>query len=240
MTDQEPTVRVTSEPEETEPAGIIFFDYDGVLHQGSSWRAVHHTLDTVDSADEHYELYMYDEISFAEWGHRDASLWEGATEAEFRGAIDRFEMVDRITETITALHNRGYIVGVVSGGIAQFIDATVGNNGFDFVIANEVHMEEGMVTGEVSMDVTTSSKPTHYRELADRYDIKLEHSITIGDSWDDFVPVEKGLNIAFNADDDQTRDAGDVIIESDDLHCILPAVDGWRAGLTDRMQTAGD
>jgi phosphoserine phosphatase len=211
------------------PKGIVFFDYDGVLNKGSSWRAVHKTLDTVPAANEQYDQYYEGEISFAEWGHLDASLWSGTCLERFYEATEQIELVGGINETVTTLKQEGFIAGVVSGGVHQLIEASVRDCGFDFIIANEVAIENGHVSGAVSMDVTKGTKLKYYQHLADRYAVSLDRSVTIGDSEDDFQPMERGLNIAFNADNVATRSAADIIIEADDLRRILTVVEKWLA-----------
>lgn len=211
--------------------GIVFLDYDGVINQGSSWRAVHHALGTADDADDHYEQFLEEDITFAEWGHLDAGLWAGTPESEFRDAIENIDLAENVMSTVDTLQSRGFRVGIVSGGVKQLIEMSVGANHFDFIIANEVAIENGEMTGEVAMDVTAKTKRDLFQKLASDHDRSLNHSVFIGDSRDDFAPIDRGLNIAFNAKDEITEDAGDVRIEGTDLSRVLPAVDGWLTGV---------
>jgi phosphoserine phosphatase len=209
--------------------GIVIFDYDGVLNRGSSWQAVHNVLGTTGEAADNHEQHRREEITFEEWGYLDAKLWEGASKQQFRQALNEIDTVDNIAETVSELQDRGYVVGIVSGGIRSLIESSVDGD-FDFIVANEVTLDDGVLTGEVTMDVTAGTKPDHYRRLGDVYDVSLTRSITIGDSIDDFYPLDSGLNIAFNAEE-SVQDVADVIIENTDLSCLVPVTDAWRSGV---------
>lgn len=213
------------------PRGIVFFDFDGVLSRTSSWRSVHRQLGTLDTADEHYARYRADELSYTEWGALDSGLWENAPTDQFYQAIRGIEIIDGINETLTTLKKWGFVTGVVSAGIAQLIETTIGKQPFDFMVANEACIENGTLQGEVIINVLNDKRP-HYREFAEQYGLSLDRSVTIGDSRDDFRPTDRGLNIGFNADE-QAADAVDVMIEGSDLREIIPRVANWTDPFTD-------
>lgn len=216
------------------PQGIVFFDFDGVLSQTSSWRSVHRQLDTLATADKHYQRYQAGELSYPEWGALDSGLWENAPTETFYQATDGIQIIDGIGETIATLTEWNFITGVVSAGVYQLIDTTIGEHPFDFLIANEAQIENGALQGAMNMNVMNDKRP-HYRDFAEQYDISLDRSITIGDSLDDFRPTDRGLNIGFNADEDVTEVA-DSMIKGNDLQRILPIVKDWCETLNGRNE----
>lgn len=216
------------------PRGIVFFDFDGVLSKTSSWRSVHRQLDTLATADKHYKRYQAGELSYTEWGALDSSLWENVSTEIFYKATDRIQIVDGIGETIATLNEWNFATGVVSAGVYQLIETTIGEHSFDFMVANEAQIENGTVHGEMIMNVMNDKRP-HYRDYAKQYDLSLEQSVTIGDSRDDFRPMDRGLNIGFNADEEAT-DVTDVMVTGDDLQQILPVVEQWDETLTDQSE----
>lgn len=211
--------------------GIAFFDFDGVLSRTSSWRSVHRQLGTLNAADEHYARYQSGELSYTEWGALDSGLWEKATTDQFYQATEGIEIIDGINETLTTLKKWGFVTGVVSAGIAQLIETTIGEQPFDFMVANEARIENGTLQGEVVINVLNDKRP-HYRAFAEQYGLPLDRSITIGDSRDDFRPTDRGLNIGFNADE-EASDAVDVMVEGSDLREIIPTVANWTGPSTD-------
>lgn len=214
------------------PRGIVFFDFDGVLSQTSSWRSVHRQLDTLTTADEHYQRYQADELSYPEWGALDSGLWENVPTETFYEAVEGIQIIDGIGETITTLTEWNFITGVVSAGVYQLIDTTIGEHPFDFLVANEAQIENGTLRGKMSMNVMNDKRP-HYRDFAEQYDISLDRSVTIGDSFDDFRPTDRGLNIGFNADE-EVNDVAHTMVEGNDLQRILPVVKEWWDTLDDQ------
>lgn len=215
---------------ESKPSGIVFFDYGGVLCQVNTWHAVHQTFGTVEQANASADRYYADECSFTEWGEIDAKLWENEDIETFYQATDRMRIIDGLSETVTTLKKWGFITGVVSAGIFELITDTIGEYSFDFIIGNEVDMKNGILTGDISMNVT-GIKQTLYQNLAERYDISLQHSVTIGDSHEDFHPIEQGLNIGFNANNQNMTDTTDIILNGDNIRESLHVIKDWYDGL---------
>ena len=207
------------------PQGIVYFDFDGVLSRTSSWRSVHRQLDTLTTADEHYKRYKDGELSYTEWGALDSQLWDDTSTNTFYQAADGIEIIDGIKETLTILNEWRFVTGVVSAGVYQLIETTIGEHPFDFMVANKARIENGAVRGKMIMNVMNDKRP-HYQDFADQYDLSLDQSVTVGDSHDDFRPTDRGLNIGFNADE-EVADVADAMVDGDDLQHILPVVEEW-------------
>lgn len=215
---------------ESKPSGIVFFDYGGVICQVNTWKAVHQTFGTVGQANESADRYYADECSFTEWGEIDAKLWENEDVETFYQATDRMRIIDGLGETVTTLKKWGFVTGVVSAGIFELITDTVDKHLFDFIIGNELGIENGTLTGDISMNVT-GVKQDLYQNLADQYGISLQQSVTIGDSHEDFYPIEQGLNIGFNANDQEMIDTTDTILNGDNIRESLHIIKDWHDSL---------
>jgi phosphoserine phosphatase len=211
---------------ESKPSGIVFFDYGGVLCQVNTWHAVHQTFGTVEHADTSADRYHAGECSFTEWGEIDAKLWENEDIKSFYQTTDRMRITNGLGETVTTLKKWGFITGVVSAGIFELITDTIGEHSFDFIIGNKVGIEDGTLTGDISMNVT-DIKQGLYQNLIEQYDISLQQSVTIGDSHDDFYPIEQGLNIGYNTNDQKVVDTADIILNGDDIRDVLPVIKDW-------------
>lgn len=71
----------------------------------------------------------------------------------------------------------------------------------DYVFANELHIVDGVVTGEVRGDIVDGAmKATLLKRLAQQEGIQLEQTIAVGDGANDLPMLsEAGLGIAFRA-----------------------------------------
>lgn len=210
--------------------GIVFLDFDDALIRDSSWRLLHDQFDVVEEADMHYDQFGAGKIDFAEWGNLDAGLWEGYPES---GIVEAAASVNRlcgINNTIAALSDRGYRVGIVSGGVEQLIQEVLTDVSLDFLVANDLEIEGGVITGDVNMRVTSAGKPAIFRQLATQYDVPLDQTVAVGNSADDFQPDGQGLQIGLNPSDDTARDRSDVVIEGDSLEPVVGVVHDWDRG----------
>lgn len=214
----------------TPPAGVIFLDFDDALIRDSSWRLLHGQFDVVEAADEHYEQYGNGEIGFAEWGELDAGLWEGFPESGITEAATNVERLSGIRNATETLSDAGYRVGVVSGGVKQLIQKVLADVTLDFVIANELEIEDGVITGDVDMRVTSDGKSDIFRELATGHDVSLNQTVAVGNSASDFQPNGRGLQIGLNPTDETARSRSDVVIEGDSMEPVVGRIHEWDNG----------
>lgn len=210
--------------------GIIFFDFDDALIRDSSWRLLHDQFEVVEEADMHYNQFAAGEIGFTEWGNLDAELWEGYPESGIVEAAASANRLSGISDTIAGLLDCGYRVGVVSGGVKQFIQEVLTDVSLDFLVANDLEIEGGVITGDVNMRVTSAGKSAIFRQLATQYDVPLEQTVAVGNSADDFQPDGQGLHIGLNPSDDTARDRSDVVIEGDSLEPVIGVIHDWDCG----------
>lgn len=117
---------------------------------------------------------------------------------EVRSAI---ELSDGARELVAAFKAAGHYVGVVSGGFQQVLDPLAAELGLDFALANDLGVEDGVLTGLVNGPVVDRAmKETKLREWAASLDIDIEHTIAAGDGANDLDMVcAAGLGVAFNA-----------------------------------------
>jgi phosphoserine phosphatase len=73
--------------------------------------------------------------------------------------------------------------------------------GIDYVFANELDMEDGVVTGKVTGIVVDGNRKAQLlREIAEKEGIRLEQTIAVGDGANDLPMLSiAGLGIAFRA-----------------------------------------
>jgi phosphoserine phosphatase len=73
--------------------------------------------------------------------------------------------------------------------------------GIDYLHANELEIENGMVTGRVAGDIVDgAAKARFLREIAEKEGLRLEQVIAVGDGANDLPMLRlAGLGIAFRA-----------------------------------------
>lgn len=214
----------------SQPAGIVFLDFDDALIFGSTWRILHQHFNVIEDANEHYGRFSDGEISFCRWGHLDAGLWASNPVNALNDAAENIDRISGIDTTIQTLRSKGYVVGIVSGGVQQLISEIMDGHELDFLTANRLYLEDGRITGDIDMTVTSHTKPDIFEQIASSYSIPLKQTIAIGNSSDDFQRDLRGLQIGLNPSDETTRNMADQIVEGESIEPVIPIVQEWAEG----------
>lgn len=182
--------------------GLVIFDCDGVLLcNGGSWGVLHDELGTKDEHEELLDRYQDGQLSFREWTAITAGLWKEQSVIKLNTAANTCQLTHGMRQVITEIADRGFRLGIVSGGVAQIINRLPLREKFDFVIANELDTVNGRLTGDIDIIVTPKNKKRHISSLSRTYNICSDTLVLIGDSkWDLQKPTETTISIAFNAD----------------------------------------
>jgi len=108
------------------------------------------------------------------------------------------EGADLVTKTLKSL---GYKLGILSGGFTFMGKYLQDLLDFDYMFANELEIEDGVVTGRVTGEIVDGErKACLLRELAQRENISIEQTIAVGDGANDLPMISiAGLGVAFNA-----------------------------------------
>lgn len=137
-----------------------------------------------------------------------------------------------VRETLRALKSRRCVVGVISDSYKQAIEAAMEGLPVDFVEANELVDDDGVLTGEIRMPFGWAKskgclkhsvcKLAALRRAADRFGVDMADTVAVGNGEIDICMVEAaGLGIALNPTHPELRRAADVVVEGRDLKQIL-------------------
>ncbi|MGB4137345.1 MAG: phosphoserine phosphatase SerB [Microbacterium sp.] len=186
------------------------------------------------------------ELLASEAGRRDEV--QAATEAAMRGEIDfanslrsrvaalagvptsAFERVRALVrptagvEALTAaVHERGGVVGVVSGGFHEVLDHIAPPLGVDRWRANRLGVVGDVLSGEVDGEIVDAeAKAASLRAWADELGVPLRRTLAIGDGANDLrMMATAGLGLAFNAKP-AVRAAASLVIGPQDLSQVIP------------------
>ena len=113
-------------------------------------------------------------------------------------SITLMDGAERLVETVKKL---GYKTAILSGGFTYFGKLLQEKLGIDYVYANELEIENGLVTGRVCGEIVDGArKAALLEEIAAKEGISLEQTIAVGDGANDLPMLSiAGLGIAFHA-----------------------------------------
>jgi phosphoserine phosphatase len=205
---------------------FVAFDLDGVLADTfSSWVWMHKHFNVNND----HSLYAYQrgEIDYAEFMRRDIELWfskkKDMTIQDVEEILSSVPLMNGAKEVVFECKKYGAQTAIVSCGIEVLANRVARDFGIDFVIANGLVVDEnGRLTGEGTLSIELADKGKPLKKLLQEKNVKKEESAAVGNSYGDAAMFDVcGLGIAFNPQDDITREKADVIVKGDDLRGIL-------------------
>lgn len=164
---------------------------------------------------------------------RIATLLKGKTISELIGIVDSIPIIEGTKEIIAELKKRGYIVGIISDSYDCITNHIKNKLGMDFSLSNELEFSKSICTGEVkipsflfshpeSLCKHTLCKTNAMLNVLNKYQIKRENTITIGDSMNDLCMIkEAGLGIAFCSKDELVNHHADIVIHEPSFSELL-------------------
>lgn len=211
---------------------IIFFDFDGTLTQEkSSWYFIHKNLGIENEAKNNRDAFFRGDISYRDWTKNDAKMWKGIPLKKIEKIGNSIPLNPGAKETIETLISFGLHIVIISSCVYNLADRVSRDLGIDLTIANSLFSENGLVTGEIEVNVTENNKHLLLEEIANISGINPDLCIAVGDSWVDSEMIKKaGMGIAFNASNDPIKECADVVVDGPDLTLIIPHVSEWIHG----------
>lgn len=169
------------------------------------------------------EAAMRGEIDFATSLRSRVAALKGVPLEAFERVRARVRPTVGVTDLTAAVHARGGVVGVVSGGFHEVLDHIAPGLGVDRWRANRLDVVDGALSGLVDGDIVDAeAKAASLREWADALGVPLTRTIAIGDGANDLRMMDvAGLGIAFNAKP-AVRAAANLVIGPQDLAAVIP------------------
>jgi len=135
----------------------------------------------------------------------------------------RIEPTPGVRELTAAVHARGGVVGVVSGGFHEILDHIAPELGVDRWRANRLEVADGALSGRVDGDIVDGqAKASWLQTWADELGIPRRATIAIGDGANDLpMMAVAGLGLAFNAKP-AVREAASLVVATQDLAEVIP------------------
>ena len=169
------------------------------------------------------EAAMRGEVDFAASLRSRVAALKGVPVDSFARVVSRIEPTPGVRDLTAAVHERGGIVGVVSGGFHEILDQVAPGLGVDRWRANRLRVSDGALSGEVDGDIVDARvKADSLLEWAAELGVDRRATIAIGDGANDLqMMAVAGLGIAFNAKP-AVREAAALVVGPQDLSEVIP------------------
>lgn len=147
------------------------------------------------------EAAMRGEIDFATSLRSRVAALAGVPIEAFARVRARVEPTPGVRDLTAAVHARGGVVGVVSGGFHEILDDVAPGLGVDRWRANRLEAADGALTGRVDGDIVDgAAKAFWLRTWAEELGVAPHATIAIGDGANDLPMMgEAGLSVAYHA-----------------------------------------
>ncbi len=169
------------------------------------------------------EAAMRGEVDFATSLRSRVRALQGVPLSAFQRVRARVEPTPGAAELIAAIHARGGIAAVVSGGFHEILDTIAPSLGVDTWRANRLASDGAVLTGLVDGGIVDAEgKAAALREWALDAGLPLARTIAVGDGANDLgMMAAAGLGVAFNAKP-AVRAQADLVIGPVDLRELIP------------------
>ncbi|WP_288874296.1 phosphoserine phosphatase SerB [uncultured Microbacterium sp.] len=169
------------------------------------------------------EAAMRGEVDFAASLRSRVAALEGVPVSAFERVRGRIEPTPGVRDLTAAVHERGGVVGVVSGGFHEILDDIAPRLGVDRWRANRLELADGALSGRVDGEIVDgAAKASSLQEWASELGVPARATIAIGDGANDLpMMAVAGLGLAFNAKP-AVREAASLVIGPQDLSAVIP------------------
>lgn len=180
---------------------LVVMDVDSTLIQDEVIELIARHAGCEDAVREVTEAAMRGELDFTESLRTRVALLAGVPAERLDDVREAIRLTPGARTLCRTLKRLGYRIAVVSGGFTQLVEPLAEQLGIDFVLANELEIIDGVLTGNVVGEVVDrAAKAAALRRFATACRIPLAQTVAIGDGANDVDMITlAGLGIAFNA-----------------------------------------
>ncbi len=159
---------------------MSYFDVDGTLIKSrSSWQFLHKKLGTWDIGNKHAEQFYAGLISYEDWARGWTSPFG---KAHLNPKIIRdIPFTDGAPEVVTLLRNEGLKVFLLSAGLSVATDSVTKEIEVDGCCANELVVSDGLLTGDVKVNVPIGNKDLVLKTFLEEFDLTPNECSAVGD-----------------------------------------------------------
>ena len=206
---------------------LALFDLDGTLtRERSAWEYIHRRLGVWEgNAEKYQEAFLRGEIDYYRFCELDAAVWKGMEVPAVQRILREIPLYEGIEGLVGYLKSRGVKLGIISSGLSLLSDWIREKYGFDYSVANELGMTDGVLDGTIRIHVHYDQKAKWVREARRRFKARKEEILAVGDSSGDITLFQMaGFSIAFNSRSPRLDEIAHLSIRSSDLRDLIPSL----------------
>lgn len=183
------------------PHRVAVFDMDSTLIEQEVIVELAKQANIGDQVSQITESAMRGEIDFDTSFSERVALLEGVSKEALDQIQQQLTLSAGARTLIATLKSLGYHTVLVSGGFTYFAERIAKELGIDEVHANELDIENGVVTGNVSLPIVNGErKAALVQQVAERMNITTAQVICVGDGANDLPMMAiADLGVAYHA-----------------------------------------
>ncbi|MGI0131795.1 MAG: HAD family hydrolase [Thermoplasmata archaeon] len=203
---------------------LLTLDLDGTLTTVHGWSIIADRAGRRAQYERSNRRFFAHEIGEDEHLHDLLEIAVGMTVNEVRDALGATPQLAGIPEAVRAAHDHGLRVALLTHNptyVCAWYAERYGLDDFEGTVGAEIAGGRVAPVGPVHAD-----KRAGLDRLTARLGISRERTVHVGDGWADaalFPAV--GAGVALNSRFPEVRAAADLVLETDDLRTLLPALE---------------
>ena len=169
------------------------------------------------------ERAMGGELDFAAALIDRVKLLEGLDESVIEECLhSRIRAMPGAGTLVATMHSLGCYNMLVSGGFHSFADPVGAGLGFNAVLANNLEIADGKLTGQLTGDIVdAAAKERALTDTMKKQRVQVSDTLAIGDGANDIPMLQAaGLGVAYHAKP-AARKAADAFVAHNDLTALL-------------------